>query len=97
MASRRVPLRILLVGEGGREHAIAWRLSQSPFVERIYVAPGNAGTAQVPKCSNLGGWEVGNCVGLVETANSLNIHLVVPGPALPIVNGIVGCCRAGES
>lgn len=46
-------LRILLVGAGGREHALAWRLAQSPLVELIYVAPGNAGTAHASKAQNI--------------------------------------------
>ena len=46
-------LKILLLGSGGREHALTWKLAQSPLVERIYVCPGNGGTSQEPKSSNL--------------------------------------------
>ena len=46
-------VRILLLGSGGREHALAWKFSQSPLLDRIYVCPGNAGTAQEPKTSNV--------------------------------------------
>ncbi|EWC45117.1 bifunctional purine biosynthetic protein ADE1 [Drechslerella stenobrocha 248] len=87
------PLRILLVGNGGREHALAWKLAQSERVEKIIVAPGNGGTARaVPKTSNrkIG---VTDFAALVNLAVEENINLVVPGPEVPLVEGIEGHFR----
>ena len=50
----RVDMKILIIGGGGREHAIAWKLSKSPRVEKIYCAPGNAGIAEIAECVNIG-------------------------------------------
>ncbi|TVY16707.1 Bifunctional purine biosynthetic protein ADE1 [Lachnellula arida] len=83
------PLRILLIGRGGRESALAYKLSQSPHVEKIYVAPGNGGTAQgLAKVSNLQGVNEEDFDLLVQLAKELNVNLAVPGPDVPIVNGI---------
>lgn len=83
-------LRVLLIGNGGREHALAWKLSQSSLVEVIYVAPGNGGTAQglrhVENCPQL---QVGDFPGLVDFAQKNNINLVIPGPEQPLVDGVV--------
>ncbi|KAF3935503.1 hypothetical protein ABW19_dt0200642 [Dactylella cylindrospora] len=82
------PLRILLVGNGGREHALAWKLAQSDRVEEIIVAPGNGGTAKtLPKTSNV---KIGvtDFPALVKLAVEKNINLVVPGPEVPLVEGI---------
>ena len=78
-------MRILIVGSGGREHALAWKLRQSAKVEDIFIAPGNGGTAlegtNVPiKADDL--------PALVAFAKEQNIDLVVPGPELPLVLGI---------
>ena len=94
----RDPLRILLVGNGGREHALAWRLDQSPSVERIFVVPGNGGTAVGnAKVSNITDIPASDYPGLVGLARDLRINLVVPGPEVPIVDGIEGYFRAGTS
>lgn len=81
-------LTILLVGNGGREHALAWRLAQSPSVKTIYVAPGNGGTAaglQKVRNVDIAG---GDFAKLVEFALSNQVNLVVPGPEQPLVDGI---------
>ena len=83
-------LRILLVGNGGREHALAWKLSQSPIVEAIVVVPGNGGTASIPKVSNNGTVKADDYPGLVEFALENNLNFVVPGPEVPLVDGIEG-------
>ena len=82
-------LRILLVGNGGREHAIAWKLSQSPRVEHIFVVPGNGGTAQLKKATNVTSAKDGDFASLVQFARQNSINLVVPGPEAPLVAGIV--------
>jgi phosphoribosylamine--glycine ligase len=84
-------MKVLVVGGGGREHALAWRLAQSPRVQRVYVAPGNGGTASdrhlrnVPYASN---------EALVEFVQSEGIALTVVGPEAPLASGIVDVFRA---
>ena len=79
-------MKVLLLGSGGREHALAWRISQSPRRERLWVAEGNAGTARL--ATNLP-VDPGDTLAVVETARSLGIDLVVVGPELPLANGVV--------
>lgn len=90
------PLNILVIGNGGREHAIVWKLAQLPLVGHIYVAPGNGGTAFNSKVTN-----VPNLSGspkhfddLQKFAVSKNIGLVVPGPEQPLVDGITSVFTA---
>jgi len=81
-------LTILLVGNGGREHALAWRLAQSPSVKTIFVAPGNGGTATgLDKVQNVN-ISGGDFPKLVQFALDNNVNLVVPGPEQPLVDGI---------
>ncbi|ORY98221.1 phosphoribosylglycinamide synthetase [Syncephalastrum racemosum] len=80
-------LTILLVGSGGREHAIAWRLAQSDRVEHIYVAPGNGGTALGDKVSNVA-IGVSDFPSLTKFSVEHNVNLVIPGPEQPSVEGI---------
>jgi phosphoribosylamine--glycine ligase/phosphoribosylformylglycinamidine cyclo-ligase len=87
------PLRILLVGNGGREHALAWKLSQSPLVEIIFAVPGNGGTATNPKVCNLSSVKADDYPGLVQLAKKNAVNLVVPGPEAPLVDGIEGYFR----
>jgi phosphoribosylamine--glycine ligase / phosphoribosylformylglycinamidine cyclo-ligase len=86
-------LRILLVGNGGREHALAWKLSQSPLVETIVAVPGNGGTAGLPKVTNNTSVAAGDYPGLVELARKERLNMVVPGPEAPLVDGIEGFFR----
>ena len=79
-------MKILLVGSGGREHALAWKLGKSPKVEKIYVAPGNGGTAKENKCENI---EITKICDLLKFAKNNNIDLTVVGPEEPLINGIV--------
>ena len=82
-------IRVLLIGRGGRESALAWKLSKSKIVERIFVVPGNGGTAQcLEKVSNIDGIDEEDFPRLVELALDMKISLVVLGPDAPIVNGI---------
>ena len=83
-------MKILLVGSGGREHALAWKLGKSPKVEKIYVAPGNGGTAKENKCENI---EITKICDLLNFAKNNNINLTVVGPEEPLINGIVDAFR----
>jgi phosphoribosylamine---glycine ligase len=78
-------MRVLVVGGGGREHAIAWRLGQSPRVERLLVAPGNAGISEPAVCVPVDPEEVDEIVELVEHED---VHLTVVGPEGPLVAGL---------
>lgn len=84
-------MNLLVVGSGGREHAIAWRLTQSPRVARVYVAPGNAGTARENGLYNV---PVTGITELVEFAKKESIALTVVGPEAPLAAGIVDAFRA---
>ncbi|KAG7290282.1 Bifunctional purine biosynthetic protein ade1 [Staphylotrichum longicolle] len=86
-------LRILLIGNGGREHALAWKLAQSPLVESIIAVPGNGGTARVPKVTNNESVAADNYPALVELAQKNGVNLVVPGPEAPLVDGVEGFFR----
>ncbi|KAK1750700.1 putative bifunctional purine ADE1 [Echria macrotheca] len=86
-------LRILLIGNGGREHALAWKLSQSPLVEAIVAVPGNGGTAGLPKVTNNTTVAADDYPALVELARKENLNLVVPGPEAPLVDGVEGFFR----
>ncbi|KAI4686357.1 uncharacterized protein J4E84_005634 [Alternaria hordeiaustralica] len=87
-------LRVLLVGNGGREHAIAWKLLQSPSIEHIYVCPGNGGTATLSdKVTNVTTVKDSDFAGLVTFSKEKNINLLIPGPEAPLVAGIVDYFR----
>jgi phosphoribosylamine--glycine ligase len=77
---------VLVVGQGGREHAICWKLKQSPQVKEIYAAPGNAGIAGVADCVPIG---VADIIELADFAEKLKIDLTIVGPELPLTLGIV--------
>lgn len=79
-------MRVLVVGQGAREHAIAWKLRQSPLVKELYAAPGNAGIATVADCVNIG---VADIIELADFAEKLKMDLTVVGPELPLTLGIV--------
>jgi len=79
-------MKILLVGSGGREHALAWKIKQSPKVEQLFIAPGNAGTAETGTNLNIG---VSDFNGLRDAVIEHGIDLVVVGPEVPLVEGIV--------
>ncbi|CAG8471032.1 6464_t:CDS:10 [Paraglomus occultum] len=93
MSSGAELLNILLIGSGGREHAIAWRLAKSPRVEHVYVAPGNGGTARgLSRVSNVP-IDTNDFTKLTKFAVDNHINLVVPGPEQPIVDGIEAAFR----
>ncbi|KZM21829.1 uncharacterized protein EKO05_0003148 [Ascochyta rabiei] len=83
-------LRVLLVGNGGREHAISWKLLQSPRIEHIYVCPGNGGTATIDsKVTNVTTVKETDFPALVAFAKEKNVNFLIPGPEAPLVAGIV--------
>jgi phosphoribosylamine--glycine ligase len=83
-------LRVLLVGNGGREHAIAWKLLQSPRIEHIYVCPGNGGTATLSsRVTNVSSVSDTDLAALVAFAKDKDVNFLIPGPEAPLVAGIV--------
>lgn len=86
-------MQLLLIGNGGREHALAWKLSQSPLVTRVLVAPGNGGTALPPKCENRP-VNAEDLDGLVALAQAEQVDLVMVGPEVPLVLGVVDKLQA---
>lgn len=81
-------MKILIVGSGGREHALAWKVKQSPKVSQIFVAPGNAGTALEPHLQNVA-IAADDVSGLLTFALQTGIDLTIIGPEVPLVKGIV--------
>ena len=81
-------MNILVIGAGGREHALAWKASQSPTADRVFVAPGNAGTAREPRLENVN-IDVGDLQGLADFAAANGVGLTIVGPEAPLVEGIV--------
>ncbi|MCF7969811.1 MAG: phosphoribosylamine--glycine ligase [Methylococcaceae bacterium] len=86
-------MKILIVGSGGREHALAWKASQSPKVTSVFVAPGNAGTALEDKLTNID-FAVEDIAGLLAFAKKEAIDLTIIGPEVPLVLGIVDAFQA---
>ncbi|HEY1411633.1 MAG TPA: phosphoribosylamine--glycine ligase [Rhodopila sp.] len=84
-------MKVLVVGSGGREHALCWAISGSPLLTELYCAPGNPGIAEVAECVNIGALEIPALVGF---AQDNAIDLVVPGPEAPLVAGITDAMEA---
>lgn len=80
-------MRVLVVGSGGREHALAWTLARSPSVEAVFAAPGNPGTAAEDRVTNVV-VDVGDFAALTDLARSRGIDLTIVGPEVPLVDGI---------
>ena len=79
-------MKVLIIGSGGREHAIAWKVAQSPKVEKIYCAPGNAGIAEYAECVAIGAMEFEK---LAAFAKEHEVDLTVVGMDDPLVGGVV--------
>ena len=79
-------MKVLVIGGGGREHALVWKLKQSPLVKEIYCTPGNAGIAQIAKCEDI---PVEDIRRLLNFVRKRKIDLTIVGPEAPLVNGIV--------
>jgi phosphoribosylamine--glycine ligase len=86
-------MKVLIIGGGGREHALAWKVAQSPQVEKVLVAPGNAGTAREAGVVNVP-LDVADRDALVELAKREEIALTIVGPEAPLVDGIVNLFKA---
>ena len=84
-------MKLLVIGSGGREHALAWKLAQSQRVQKVYVAPGNAGTAQEPGLENVPLSDIGQLAGF---AQENSVHLTVVGPEAPLAAGMADEFRA---
>lgn len=84
-------MRVLIVGSGGREHTLAWKLAQSPLLEKLYCAPGNAGIAKLAECIDIQADDIG---GLKDWAQKQKIDLTVVGPEVPLVMGLADQFRA---
>ncbi len=86
-------MKLLVIGSGGREHALAWRLAQSPRIQKVYVAPGNAGTARENGLENVPLTSVDDLVAFAEREQ---IYLTVVGPEAPLAAGVVNAFRANS-
>ena len=84
-------MKLLVIGSGGREHALAWKLAQGPRVQKVYVAPGNAGTALEPGVENVPITDIAQLAGF---AQENSVHLTVVGPEAPLAAGVVDLFRA---
>jgi len=84
-------MKLLVIGGGGREHALAWKLAQSPRVQKVYVAPGNGGTAREPGVENV---PITELAELADFAARERIQLTVVGPEAPLAAGVVDLFRA---
>ena len=78
-------MNILILGSGGREHSLAWAIKQNPKCDNIFVAPGNAGIAQIAKCINV---DILNATQIVSTVKEYNIDFVLIGPEAPLAEGV---------
>lgn len=85
--------RVLVIGQGGREHALVWKLAQSPDVDKVYAAPGNPGIAELADCIDI---KVDDIEALLEFAQNNSIDITIVGPELPLMLGIVDRFRANN-
>ena len=86
-------MKVLVIGGGGREHALAWKMARSPRVTKVFVAPGNAGTANVPLVENV---PLTGTDELIAFARQEDIGMTVVGPEAPLADGVVDAFRAAE-
>jgi len=84
-------MKVLIIGSGGREHVLAWKISQSPLVDKIFCAPGNGGISGIAECVNI---SVNDIASLVKFAKEQEIGLTVVGPEAPLVLGVVDAFEA---
>ena len=84
-------MRVLVVGGGGREHALCWAIAASPLLTRLWCAPGNAGIAQDAECVPISATDI---PALVDFARASQVELVVAGPEAPLTLGLADACAA---
>ena len=89
-AAWRPRMKVLVIGGGGREHALAWKIAQSPRVQKVFVAPGNGGTARDPVLDNV---DITDLPALADFAQAEKIGLTVVGPEAPLAAGVVDLFR----
>lgn len=88
-------MNVLIIGSGGREHALAWKAKQSPLVEKVFVAPGNAGSARETGVENIA-IDALDIQGLIDFAKRENVGLTIVGPEAPLVAGVVDAFEAED-
>ncbi|MCU4304857.1 phosphoribosylamine--glycine ligase [Acinetobacter ursingii] len=88
-------MNILVLGSGGREHALAWKIAQDAKVTKVFVAPGNAGTATENKCENVQ-IDILNNPEIINFAKNNHVDLIIVGPEAPLVNGVVDAARLAD-
>ena len=81
-------MNILVLGSGGREHALAWKIAQDDKVAKVFVAPGNAGSATENKCENVN-IDILDNAAIITFAKENDVALIIVGPEAPLVNGVV--------
>jgi phosphoribosylamine--glycine ligase len=89
-------LKVLVVGSGGREHALAWKLLQSPNIDRVFCIPGNGGTATMPNCQNVS-LSIDDFEGMLRFAQVQGVGFTIVGPELPLALGIVDYFQAAKA
>ena len=88
-------MNILVLGSGGREHALAWKIAQDDKVAKVFVAPGNAGSSTENKCENVN-IDILDNAAIIAFAKKNDVALIIVGPEAPLVNGVVDACRAAD-
>ncbi len=86
-------MKVMVIGGGGREHCLVWKISQSPLVDKVYCAPGNGGTASISENVNISPTDIN---GLMKFAEEENIDLTIVGPEAPLVAGIVDAFKSRD-
>ncbi len=89
---RDIEMNILVLGSGGREHALAWKIAQDDQVAKVFVAPGNAGSATENKCENVA-LNILDNPAIIDFAKNNAVEMIIVGPEAPLVNGVIDACR----
>ncbi|MBI5563987.1 MAG: phosphoribosylamine--glycine ligase, partial [Chloroflexi bacterium] len=89
-------MKVLIVGAGGREHAIAWKVAQSPRLAQLFVAPGNAGTHYAARITRNVPIATEDTAAIVSFVNDQSIDLIIIGPEAPLANGLADALRANN-